>query len=600
MKNLSQINENNDIITKEYLEEEGNAATSTAFKMQDIPEGSDLNNYMTPGFYGTRTTTIAASVLNSPLKTAFSLLVMYSYNSNTTNSRIVQIINNYSDTQPKTYMRNIYAGRFGEWEKFIIESDLNEALTGYLPLTGGEITGVIKIGDETATGPSGAYLNGRARALNLINIDTLEITDITELNISGRYYPPNLTSVTGLPDNIESSFVLDFIRLPNTSYALYILYDYKESRFYLKSRHSGTEKEWVRFITEDELVVMTGATTSEAGKSGLVPAPSAGSATRYLRSDGTWQVPPNTTYTLSSFGITATAAELNKLDGATVTVSEINYLDGVESNIQNQLDKKFNTSGGTLTGELIPSAGISHVGKDKYIAYPDGGQFTSTTSSVTGYCKIILPVSWTSTMLKFKISIFNYASGESTDYIVAGYNYAGNNGSWTNCTAYCLGKPGATHSNLPVIFGHNGTKCLIAIGTTTTTWAYPQVTISDLLLGYGSNTKYENWNDGWSIEFNATAISNVDVTINSTNIGMPIGAASTITTSNLTTSRALVSNSSGKVAVSAITSTELGYLDGVKSNIQDQIDDKVIALTQSQYDALKTKVANTLYCIYEE
>lgn len=35
-----------------------------------------------------------------------------------------------------------------------------------------------------------------------------------------------------------------------------------------------------------------GATTSAAGSRGLVPAPAMGAATRYLRSDGTWQVPP--------------------------------------------------------------------------------------------------------------------------------------------------------------------------------------------------------------------------------------------------------------------------------------------------------------------
>lgn len=49
------------------------------------------------------------------------------------------------------------------------------------------------------------------------------------------------------------------------------------------------------------------------------------------------------------------------------------------------------------------------------------------------------------------------------------------------------------------------------------------------------------------------------------------GGATTITGSNLTASRALVSDSSGKVAVSAVTSTELGYLDGVTSNVQTQI-----------------------------
>lgn len=36
------------------------------------------------------------------------------------------------------------------------------------------------------------------------------------------------------------------------------------------------------------------ATSSAAGGAGLVPAPAAGAATRYLRSDGTWQVPPDT------------------------------------------------------------------------------------------------------------------------------------------------------------------------------------------------------------------------------------------------------------------------------------------------------------------
>lgn len=42
----------------------------------------------------------------------------------------------------------------------------------------------------------------------------------------------------------------------------------------------------------------------------------------------------------------------------------------------------------------------------------------------------------------------------------------------------------------------------------------------------------------------------------------------------LTASRALVSDSSGHPAVSAVTSTELGYLDGVTSNVQSQLNGK--------------------------
>ena len=54
-----------------------------------------------------------------------------------------------------------------------------------------------------------------------------------------------------------------------------------------------------------------------------------------------------------------------------------------------------------------------------------------------------------------------------------------------------------------------------------------------------------------------------------------VGGASTITDDNLVANRALVSNGSGKVAVSNVTNTELGYLDGVTSNVQTQLNKKL-------------------------
>ena len=57
------------------------------------------------------------------------------------------------------------------------------------------------------------------------------------------------------------------------------------------------------------------------------------------------------------------------------------------------------------------------------------------------------------------------------------------------------------------------------------------------------------------------------------------GAATTIDTEDLTASRAVVSNGSGKIAVSDVTSTELGYLDGVSSAIQTQLDAKQATIT---------------------
>ncbi|SVD75492.1 uncharacterized protein METZ01_LOCUS428346, partial [marine metagenome] len=50
------------------------------------------------------------------------------------------------------------------------------------------------------------------------------------------------------------------------------------------------------------------------------------------------------------------------------------------------------------------------------------------------------------------------------------------------------------------------------------------------------------------------------------------GAASSIVTNNLDASRAVITAANGKVAVSDVTSAELGYVDGVTSAIQTQLD----------------------------
>ena len=71
------------------------------------------------------------------------------------------------------------------------------------------------------------------------------------------------------------------------------------------------------------------------------------------------------------------------------------------------------------------------------------------------------------------------------------------------------------------------------------------------------------------------------------------GAISTVLTTNLTASRALISNASGKIAVSAVTSTELSYLDGVTSAIQTQLN-ALSSRIKAYEDILKIEENNTL------
>ena len=51
-------------------------------------------------------------------------------------------------------------------------------------------------------------------------------------------------------------------------------------------------------------------------------------------------------------GITASTAELNTLDGITASTAELNFVGGVTSNVQNQLDDKANLDGATFSGTV--------------------------------------------------------------------------------------------------------------------------------------------------------------------------------------------------------------------------------------------------------
>jgi hypothetical protein len=91
---------------------------------------------------------------------------------------------------------------------------------------------------------------------------------------------------------------------------------------------------------------------------------------------------------------------------------------------------------------------------------------------------------------------------------------------------------------------------------------------TDVATDQASNTKYPSVKAVYDWVVGQLATKQATIT----------GAATTIDTEDLTASRALVSDASGKVAVSDVTSTELGYLDGVTSAVQTQVDAKTAKL----------------------
>lgn len=91
------------------------------------------------------------------------------------------------------------------------------------------------------------------------------------------------------------------------------------------------------------------ATSSAAGTIGAVPAPAAGAQGKYLRGDGTWQNPPNTTYAVFK-GATSSAAGGTGLVPAPAEGYQGRFLRG-DGTWQNPTDNKVSQTSSTANGK---------------------------------------------------------------------------------------------------------------------------------------------------------------------------------------------------------------------------------------------------------
>ena len=147
------------------------------------------------------------------------------------------------------------------------------------------------------------------------------------------------------------------------------------------------------------------------------------------------------------------------------------------------------------------------------------------------------------------------------------YNILG--GMWAFVRTYFYGSVSETSMRTQIAFSYNTPSSKMAIRNNynrdPNTWTpWQSTTLSSL--GVTVTATELNCLDGIT--------SNVQAQLNGKQATIS-GGATSILSSNLTKNRALVSNDSGKVAVSAVTSTELGYLYGATKNIQTQLDSKV-------------------------
>ena len=309
-----------------------------------------------------------------------------------------------------------------------------------------------------------------------------------------------------------------------------------------------------------------------------------------------------------------------KIEVSAVTSTEVGYLDGVSSAIQTQLDAKAALAGATFTGQVnfnddavvtgnltvngdtITANAVNTVVQDQFLALSNGGTnstdvgifynrgtsgnaaiwydasaygfylsetrdpFSNTTISPTGSANLNMGVL---TASELDISGDVDVDGTlETDALSI-------NGTAITATGTELNYVDGVTSAIQTQFTGAETRRTNNIAGAVSTVTTSDLTADRAVISNGSGklaisavTSTEvGYLDGVTsaIQTQFTAAE----TRRTNNIA---GAVSTVTTSDLTADRAVISNGSGKLAVSAVTSTEIGYLDGVTSSIQTQID----------------------------
>jgi hypothetical protein len=145
--------------------------------------------------------------------------------------------------------------------------------------------------------------------------------------------------------------------------------------------------------------------------------------------------------------------------------------------------------------DQIKTDGLMSRSNGRHMPFVARGEYRSQSNNVTGQIQIKLPTTAAggSSMIHFTVNVYEYNYGRMSTFRIGGYAYSSRR--WTNTSAMQFTDD--DDSRYTIGF-HRGTdRHYVTIGSTSDTWVYPQITISDVHIGYSGAR--DAWMEGWEV-----------------------------------------------------------------------------------------------------
>ena len=457
-----------------------------------VPANTDMGAYITPGFYQCNASATAATLTNCPTTVAFSMIVSQT-------AGFTQTIREYGTTYNKSWFRSLYNGVWGSWYRIYDEANPQ------LSITGNAATATKWATTRTLTLDGGVTGSATIDGSGDITLTTSIVPTAGQFDIS---------NVNGLQDELDGKLATtgtagDSARLGGVEAAAWKLGVVPSNSgedpsatltTTILTNHANTPDAGSSYWFVDTEFYATRTITSNRFQ---VAKQYNGGSSIYIRNsyNNVWSawsqlttITPGATLSINVTGSAGSAATATKLTTAR-TINGVAF-DGT-ANITVGDSSKLPLTGGQMTGRITRTVGT---GAAAWKTIDSPITTAVGVASVTGTMMIKLPVGMNNTMIKLRVSVWNYSANNAFNLDIAGYN---NSGGWNVTSAQ---SNGVDFIGSTIRLGSDGTNAYILIGNTATVWNYPKVSITDVELGYSGATDAA-WDNPWDVIYSTTETS---------------------------------------------------------------------------------------------